>query len=771
MIRARALLPLVSVPFVAAGCPHSPPPTVHTGEPPPRCAWTSSAPASAPVRPRAAPVDHRFLEQYAATYRFRLGRPRSIAVTPDGSAVLYLRSGPRSFVHDLYIYDIRRRAERRLLSAAQLLSGSAERLSDEEKARRERQRLMTRGIAWFRMSRDGARLLVSLSGRLYLVERASGQITRLGRRRAIDPRLSPDGRSVAFVRDGDLYVLEVAGQRERRLTRRRSDTAENGLAEFVAQEEMGRHRGFWWSPDSAELVYQQNDSAGVDRLHILDPAHPERAPSSRPYPRPGRPNVKVALGLVRARGGPTRSITWDRRRYPYLVSVKWPRKAPLTLVVENRRQTEMAVLAVDRRTGRSRLLLTEGDAAWVSIDQQVPRWLPDGSGFLWTTERDGVAQLELRARDGKLVRSLTRPALNYRGLLDVDPGRGEVLVRASAGSPREIHLFRLPLGGGARARKLTTRPGLHDAVVAEDHSVRVQTLEPLAGPHRYAVFRRDGGPVGQIRCVTEKPRLAVNLELVAVGERRLQAAVVRPRGFDKKLRYPVLVYVYGGPNYQVVTARRHRYLLQQWLADQGFIVVSVDGRGTPGRGRAWERAIKGNFVKVPLADQVAGLRALGRRFHELDLERVGVFGWSFGGYLAAMAVLARPDVFHAAVAGAPVTEWLNYDSHYTERYLGLPADNRAGYRASSAIPLASGLRRPLLLIHGTVDDNVYFSHTMLLSDALFRAGRHHELLALSRLTHLVPDPLITRRLYDRIVAFFRRSLKVDRRLSSDRPTL
>jgi dipeptidyl-peptidase-4 len=717
-------------------------------------------------------VDELFLEQYAATYRFRLGRPRSIAVTPDGSAVLYLRSGPRSFVHDLYIYDTKRRTERRLLSAGQLLAGGAEQLSEEEKARRERQRLMTKGIAWFRMSRDGARLLVALSGRLYLVERASGKTTRLKPRGAIDPRLSPDGKKVAFVRDGDLHVLEVAGQRERRLTGRKwgpagagggsnkSTTIRNGLAEFVAQEEMGRHRGFWWSPDSAELVYQQNDSSGVDRLHLLDPSHPDRAPSARPYPRPGKANVKVKLGLVQARGGPTRWIAWDSGRYPYLVTVKWPRKAPLTVVVQNRRQTEMAVLAVNRRTGRTRLLLRERDPAWVDIDQQVPRWLPDGSGFLWTTERNGARQLELRGRDGKLLRSLTRPELNYRGLLDVDPGRGQLFVRASAGHPREIHLYRLPLAGAARPTKISKQPGLHHAAFAREHGVYVHWIEPLAGRHRYTVHRRDGQLVGALRCVTEQPRLEVNLELVEVGKRRLQAAMVRPRNFDRRVTYPVLVYVYGGPNSQVVTARHHRYLLQQWLADHGFIVVSVDGRGTPGRGRAWDRAIKGNFVTVPLADQVTGLEALGRRFPELDLSRVGVYGWSFGGYLAAMAALKRPDVFHAAVAGAPVTEWLNYDSHYTERYLGLPVENRAGYRASSAIPLARGLRRPLLLIHGTVDDNVYFSHTMLLSDALFRAGKHHELLALSRLTHLVPDPLITRRLYDRIVTFFRGHLQL-----------
>lgn len=743
--------PAVLLATLLAGCP--------TPRPCPPCKAGAGRPPAAKAETGAA-----FLEQWAATFRFRLGQPKAFALTPDGSAVLYLRSGPRSFVHDLYLYDVASRTERVLLTAQRILRGAQERLSTDERALRERMRLLTKGIALFQLSRDGSRLLVPLSGRLFVVARASGAVTELRSAAGappIHPRLSPDGKRVASVRDGDLYVAEVASATERRLTHRPHERVTNGLAEFVAQEEMGRYRGFWWSPDSTRLVYQQTDTSAVERLHILDPARPERPPTRWPYPRAGRANASVRLGLIPAAGGTTRWITWDRARYPYLATVKWRENAPLTLVVQNRRQTEMAVLTVDLGSGATRQLLVERDAAWLNIDPQMPRWLPDGRRWLWTTERGGGWQLELRDAEGKLLGAVTPPELGYRGLSDVDPERDEVFVRASPGAPREIHLFRLPLSGRGRPRQVSREPGHHSAVFARQHGVYVQLAEPLSGSARATVHRRDGSAVGTLRSVAERPLLAPRVQLLQVGRRGYQAAVVRPRRFDRSRRYPVIVYVYGGPGHQVVTARQDRYLIQQWLADQGFVVVSADGRGTPGRGRTWERAIRGSFIEVPLADQVEALQALGRQLPELDLSRVGILGWSFGGHLAAVALLERPDVFHAAVAGAPVSDWNEYDTHYTERYLGLPEENRLGYRRSSAVHLASRLRRPLLIVHGTEDDNVYFGHSIRLSDALFRAGRRHEFLPLTGLTHLVPDPLVTRRLYARVAEFFRRHLDVD----------
>jgi dipeptidyl-peptidase-4 len=743
--------------FLAAGCPR---PVVRSAKCPKPA---PAAPASQPAKPEVV-ADPGFLEQYAATFRFRLGHPKSFALTPGGEKVIFLRSGPRSFKHDLYTFDTQSGSTRVLLTVDKVLGGAKEKLSDEERARRERMRVLSRGIVSFSLSKDGRRLLVPLSGRLFVVTLADGKVTELRSQLKgypIDPRLSPDGRLVACVRDGDLYLVEVKSRKQRRLTHRPGAHVENGLAEFVAQEEMRRYRGYWWSPDSRWIVYQQSDTSAVERMAIPDPARPLPPPKVRAYPRAGKPNAAVRLGLLSTRGGKTRWIHWDRERFPYLVNVVWRDKSPLSLVVQNRRQTEMAVLSVDPKSGKTRQLLLERDDAWLNIDPQMPRWLDDGSGFLWSTERGGAPQLELRDKEGKLLRKLTPLSLGYRKLLDLDLEAQELFVLGS-GDPAERQIYRLLLSGKGPAVAVSHERGWHDAVFAREHGVYVQLIDLLDGQRRIEVHRRDGNLLGSIDSKAEQPPFSPWLEFtrVAAGEdaRILHTALVRPRNFDPGRRYPVVLRVYGGPGYRTVRATGRSYLLHQWIADHGFVVVSIDGRGTPGQGRTWERSIKGDLIRIPLADQVAGLKALGTQFKELDLSRVGIYGWSFGGTMAAMAAMLHPETFRAAVAGAPVSDWLDYDTHYTERYLGLPKDNPQGYARSSPLTHVSRLERPLLLIHGTADDNVYFTHSVKLSDALFRAGQPHQFLPLTGLTHLVPDPLVTRRLYQRIVSFFQQHL-------------
>ena len=404
-----------------------------------------------------------------------------------------------------------------------------------------------------------------------------------------------------------------------------------------------------------------------------------------------------------------------------------------------------------RRWSRSR------DPTWVNLHQDVPRWLPDGSGFLWTTERDGGPQLELRSANGRLRRVLVPARDGFQALLSVDAERKEVYYNAST-DPTQAQVYRVSLEREDEPVALTRDPGLYTATFAKNHAIYVLTARlPHAMPAS-TVYRRDGSRAGELPSVAEAPPFEPRVELVQVGPEGFHAAVVRPRKFDPKKRYPVLVDVYGGPHHAHVAASMNRWLLDQWYADQGFVVVTVDGRGTPGRGRAWERAIYHQFGSVPLEDQVAGLQALGKRFPELDLRRVGIDGWSFGGYLAALAVLRRPDVFKAAVAGAPVVDWHDYDTHYTERYLGIPPKDDAVYDEASLLTYAGQLRRPLLLMHGTADDNVYFRHSLRLAQALFREGKDFEILPLPGLTHMVPDPVVMQRLHGRIAEFFRKHL-------------
>jgi dipeptidyl-peptidase-4 len=345
-------------------------------------------------------------------------------------------------------------------------------------------------------------------------------------------------------------------------------------------------------------------------------------------------------------------------------------------------------------------------------------------------------------------------------LAGVDEEKATAFV-IGGNDPTQSHLFAVSLtSDGPPPRQITDEPGLHFFVFAEQGGTHVRTVVPLRGENRHRVSRGDGKIVGELKSQAERPPFTPNLELTTVGDDpQLHAAIVRPRDFEPGRRYPVIVDVYGGPGSQTVLAADRLYLLNQWLADRGFIVVSIDGRGTPARGRGWERAIKGNFVELPLADQVRGLTALGEKYPEMDLSRVGIFGWSFGGYMSAMAVMQRPDVFHAGIAGAPVVDFRDYDTHYTERYLGMPEQNKSGYDASSVLTYADKLQRPLLIIHGTADDNVYFLHSMKLCDALFRAGKPYDFLPLTGFTHMVPDPVVMQRLNQRIVDFFTEHLK------------
>ncbi len=732
---------------------------------------SSSAPASraggVSARSEARPIDTAFIEQYAATNRFSLGTPRSAKPLPGGRGVLFLRSGPRSFVQDLWLYDIAAGEERLVLSADQILAGGEEVLTAEEKARRERMRLTSRGIASFGLSDDGSKALVPLSGRLFVVDTQTWKSRELKSEAGfpIDPRFSPDGKKVACVRDGDLYVIDVETGGELQLTTDATEHITNGLAEFVAQEEMDRREGYWWSPDSTKIVYQQTDTSGLETFHIADPMDPSKEPQAWPYPRAGKANAKVRLGIIPASGGSTVWVDSDVKRFEYLARVAWQPCGPLTVVLQNREQTESCILSVLHDRGAGTLLRVERDEAWTNLYEQLPAWycnsspnrLSDEAAYLWVTESDGMPfLLECQRNPNLPTRQVTNAIDGLRSFIAIDRRLLESYVTASP-DPRERHVWRVPIETNAGPpAQLTSEPGLHDAVFAKDFSTGVITSNLKSGERLWRIIARDGKELGRLRSVAEEPPFEPNVEWTEVDANgvKIYASVVRPRAFDRGRKYPVIASVYAGPGSQTVTFNRNSYLLNQWFADLGFIVVSIDGRGTPNRGRDWERAIKGDLIGVALRDQVAGLRALGAKYPEMDLERVGVYGWSFGGYFSAMAAMRRPEVYKAAVAGAPVCDWLDYDTHYTERYMGLPDVNAGKYRDASVLTYCKDLSVPLLIIHGTSDDNVYFMHSLKMTDALFKAGKHYEFIALPGLTHMVPDPVVMRSLYSRIAQFF-----------------
>jgi dipeptidyl-peptidase-4 len=709
-----------------------------------------------------------FLDQYAATYRFSLGRPVAIQVTPNDKSVLFLRaSGPRSFVQDLWIFDIATGQERVLLTAEQILGGGQEKLTPEELARRERMRSASRGIASYAISKDGSKVVVPLSGRLFVIDLAAAQAgtpkvqeLKSDAGFPIDPRLSPDGASLACVRNGEIYITDLATGNEHKLTSGAGGAITNGLAEFVAQEEMDRFAGYWWSPDGNAMVYQRTDTSPEETFYIADPVHPENEPNPWPYPRAGKANAKVSLWLTPVRGAakPT-EVAWDHDAFPYLARVGWPEHGKLTILVQNRTQTEQVLYSVDPASGATQELLREKDDAWINLAGE-PRWLDDGTKFLWMTEQaQGTDdwQLQLRSAAGEVVRTLKIPGVAISGIVDVNEKMGTVRVAASA-EPTEGHVMEITLDGELpkdSAITLATRaPGVHGATFGRGHGAWVHGFSLADGTIGNEVYRADGTKAGELRSIAEEPSIAPKVSFYTLGDLGFRAAVVLPRDFDPTKKYPVLNSVYGGPHVQTVRASSRNFLLQQWQADQGFIVVSIDARGTPARGRAWERTIKNDVMSLPLADQAAAMSLLSAKVPQMDLSRAGITGWSFGGYFSAMATMRRPDVFKAGVAGAPVCDWRDYDTHYTERYMGLPDENAAGYDKASVLTYCKDLTVPLLIIHGTADDNVYFLHSLKMTGSLFRAGRQFEFLPLAGFTHSVPDPVVIKGLQTRIVEFF-----------------
>ena len=665
----------------------------------------------------------------------------------------------------LYEFNTATGKTRQLLTPEQLLKGAEEHLTPEEKARRERQRISVGGFTDFQLSGDGKHLLVALSGKLYQMERKTGKIEPFfaGDGPVVDPKFSPVGNYIACVRGHDVDITGGAAG-ELAVTTGGTEKKSHGLAEFVAQEEMGRFTGYWWSPDAKSIAFEEADAAGVELWHVADPIHPDQPAHPVFYPRPGKANVKVRLGIVSVSpvfavapaGGQTLWVEWDHKTYPYLADVKWDKKGPLTIVVQNRTQTELLLLKMDRATGKTTPLLTEKDSAWVNLRHDGPRWLDDGS-FLWPSEGQKGPQLEHRDKDGALREVLVPAGMGFQALVDVDAKAGMVYYRASR-NPTESILYRRSLQDG-KATRLDKEPGVHSAVFSKDHSLYVETSTSTKGMPKTTVHKADGTVIGELPSVAEEPPFALNTETLKVGDDPgFYAYIVRPHDFDKTKHYPVIDHVYGGPTHLQVQDAMGGRLIDQWLADQGFIVAAVDNRGTPGRGRDWEKAVSKHFGSVPLEDQIAGLKALGKRYPEMDMDRVGVYGWSFGGYLSALAVLKAPDMFKAAVAGAPVVDWLDYDTHYTERYLGLPDADAAAYKEASLLTYAAELKRPLLLVHGTADDNVYFRHTLKLTNALFRAGKDFDLLPLAGMTHMTPDPVVMERLYARIAEQFHKAL-------------
>lgn len=665
----------------------------------------------------------------ARTLRFTLGVPRNLTVSPDGATVRFIRT-PDGVTRtgQLWEFDVATGAETLLVDPQDVLGGADEDLSPEERARRERSRESAGGVVSYDVDDTGRWACFTLSGRLFAVHLGAKGVRELpASGSVIDPRLDPTGRHVAYATaDGELRVVDVAGTHDRALVSPTSETEAWGRAEFIAAEEMDRFRGFWWAPDGRSLLVERYDDAEVPVWHIADPANPDRPAAEQRYPAAGTTNSTVTLWHVPLEGGTTTEVTWDHEAFEYLARVEWADGSDPVVQVLSRDQRSSLVLSVDPATGATRTLRELSDDAWVELSS-APRF--DGQGRLITVEDTGGRRRV--CVDGDPVGD---DVWQVRSIVDVDD---DGIVVTASDEPTEVHVVRFRADGTTET--ITQSPGVHGAVVGGPTTVVVRSA--LTSAAAEVTVHAAGVEPRSLRVLAEPAPFTPEVEFVRLGERELRAAVLFPRDHvPGSHRLPVLMDPYGGPHAQRVLASGRMFLEPQWMADQGFCVVVVDGRGTPGRGSAWEREILHRFADVTLQDQVDAVAAVAERYpDDVDPGRVGITGWSYGGYLAALAVMARPDVFHAAVAGAPVTEWRLYDTCYTERYLGHPGELPDVYDANSLLPLATRLERPLMLIHGLADDNVVAAHTLRLSSALLAAGRPHTVLPLSGVTHMTPQ--------------------------------
>ena len=686
--------------------------------------------------------DVSFPRLSARTRNFSLGRPRGFRVSPDGARVTFLRSrGGTDPVTCLWSLDVVAGAETLIADPLALLGGGDDELPPEERARRERAREQASGIVAYAVDDALTVATFALGGRLFRAELLTGLVDEVPVAGPVnDPRVDPTGARVAYVTGGGLHLADDGAD----VVLASEDGVTWGLPDFVAAEEMGRLRGYWWAPDGEAILAARVDESAVRQWWIADPANPESEPTPTRYPAAGTANADVALRLFDLGTGDAVNVAWNHARFPYVVAVSWSSRGPLTVLVQSRDQRHMQVLTVDA-VGHTTVVREVVDEAWLDVVHGVPDWTVDGR--LIFIENDRGSDTRRLTVGGTPV---TPPWLQVDGVLHVD---ADGIVFSASDDPTESHVWRISPNDVIECLD-GDGPSLSSAVMGGGTTVLVRAT--LDAPTTATVSR--GETSQAITSYAEKANVQTKVHLSRAGERQLRTAVLwptdRPSG-----PLPVLVAPYGGPGHNRVVAALAAYHSAQWWADQGFAVVIADGRGTQGRGPAWERAIANDFATPVLDDQVDALAAVAALYPgELDLARVGIHGWSFGGYLAALAVLRRPDIFHAAAAGAPVTDWLLYDTHYTERYLGDPNVQPDVYARSSLIEDAKNLTRPLLLIHGLADDNVVSAHTLRLSSALLAAGRPHRVLPLTGITHMTSEEVVAENLLLFELDFFRESL-------------
>jgi dipeptidyl-peptidase 4 len=674
---------------------------------------------------------------------------------PDGKRFAWLEK------KELWLYDTGS-GQRKVLVNLDDLDSKAVKVARSEATDWTNRRVSEQRFAW---SGGGNQILISSSGDLFLIHLDTGkwdQLTATAEAER-DAKLSPDGRRVSFRREHDLYSLEIASKKTVRLTSDGSENLLNGELDWVYPEELEIGTAHWWSPDSKQIAYLQLDITRepvfpqVDALSLRARFEPER------YPKAGDANADARLGIVAASGGPTRWMNLGEARDNLLPRVTWlPDSRAVAAERLNRIQNRLDLLIANTATGEARVALHEEDPAWINVNDDL-LFLKDGKEFLWGSERDGFHHLYLYSTDGKELRQLTRGEWGVDTVAGVDESTGEVFYTSTEQSPLERQLYSVRLDG-THKRRISLESGTHVITMSPDCALYLDTASSLSSPPRRTIHRNDGTETAVFheadRSLADEYEIRpTEIHTVKASDGALlYARLIKPAGFTHGKKYPVIVFIYGGPRAgQEIVNAWPEHPWDQVLAHRGFVIWQLDNRGTWGRGHRWESAIYHNMGVHELEDQKEGIRYL-QSLGFADTSRMGIFGWSYGGYMTLYTLTHAPGLFRAGIAGAPVTHWRNYDTIYTERYMGLPEQNASGYENASALTHAADLKDKLLLIHNLEDDNVHFQNTVQFMDALERANIPFELMLYPQKSHGVSGAL-RKHLYETMVGFFEKTVK------------
>ena len=704
---------------------------------------------------------------YAAKKPVTIDTVMSSAPTLAGhttGAIVWAPDGARFVLTDhntLFLYDVKSGRQREII-ALEKLDDAAVKAPPAAVFDWTNRRVGESDIQWFA---DGKRLLVSASGDLFVVEVNKGSYEALTDTAVTehDPKLSPDNKYVSFRRGFDLYCLDVATKHVTQLTNNGSDTLLNGLLDWVYPEELDLSTAHWWSPDSQSIAYLQFD---INREPVfpqvsLVPTHPVLEPER--YPKAGDPNAEVRLGVVPVKGGATRWMDLGEPRGFLLARVVWaPNSREILAERLNRVQNKLDLLLANVDTGVSRSVLHEEDRFWINV-KGAPIFLGAGDRFLWSSERTGFRHLYVCGIDGKERKQITSGDWEVDEVLGVDKTHGQVYFTSTEQSPLERQVYSIALDGSGKKR-LSIYPGVHNVSLGPNALYYMDDFSSLTAIPRSILYTGEGTEFRMFR----EPDAAsgdyniLPTEIVQVKTSdgaQLYARMIKPAGFQPGVKYPAVVTVYGGPGVQSVHNAWQGLSWDQVLAHQGFVIWQLDNRGSSGRGHQFESVIYHDMGQHELADQKEGIQYLVSQGF-VDPKRIGLYGWSYGGYMTLYTVTNAPGLIKAAIAGAPVTSWNNYDSIYTERYMGLPADDPEAYKTTSPQTKAANLEgTKLLIVHNMEDDNVHFQNTIQMASALEAAGKQFYMLVYSQKTHGVTGREARKQLLEETTAFFEENLK------------